>query len=143
MALSVAVMVGETKNWIPEIVEKARNMKVGPGTQEGVDIAPMCYPELRDRVKMLIGTAEKEGAKLLLDGRNCKIEGYPNGFWVGPTVIDEVTADMTCYKEEIFGPVLSIVHVDTLDDAIEFINKNQYGNGTGFFTRSGAAARKY
>jgi len=91
----------------------------------------------------ILDTVEKEGGKLVLDGRKCTVEGYPKGNWVGPTVIDDVTADMTCYKEEIFGPAICIVKVKTLDDAIEFVNKNEWGNGTAIFTRSGSAARLY
>jgi len=84
----------------------------------------MCYPELKARVEKILGTVEAEGGKLLLDGRNYKVEGYPNGHYVGPSIISDVTEDMTCYKEEIFGPVLCIVCKDTLDEAIEFVNKN-------------------
>ena len=90
MALSVAILVGESKKWVPEIVEKAKKLKLGPGNQEGVDISPLAYPELLTRVNHLIGSAEKEGGKLLLDGRHPKVPNHPNGNWVGPTVIDNV-----------------------------------------------------
>lgn len=118
MALSVAVMVGETKNWIPELKAKVQKLKLGSGFDEGVDIAPLCYPELKARVLDLLNSAEKEGATLVLDGRGYKNEKYPNGNFVGPTIIDNVKTHMTCYKEEIFGPALCIMHVDTLEEAI-------------------------
>lgn len=97
MALSVAVLVGETKNWVPEIVAKAKSLKVGPGFVDGVDIAPLCYPELRDRIVRILDTVEPEGGKLLLDGRGHKVDGYPNGFYVGPTIIDNTNVNMTSY----------------------------------------------
>lgn len=118
MALSVAVMVGETKNWVPELVEKAKKLKLGNGAEEGVDIAPLCYPELRTNVLRLLDSAVAEGATLPLDGRAYKNPKYPQGNFVGPTVIDNVKPHMTCYKEEIFGPALCVVHVDTLEEAI-------------------------
>jgi malonate-semialdehyde dehydrogenase (acetylating) / methylmalonate-semialdehyde dehydrogenase len=88
-----------------------------------------------------LDSAEQEGAKLILDGRRVKVSGYEKGNFVGPTIIDNVNENMTCYKEEIFGPALCVVYKETLEDAIDFINKNQYGNGTAIFTRSGSAAR--
>lgn len=91
----------------------------------------------------LITSAEKEGATLVLDGRDYKNPKYPNGNFVGPTIIDNVTTNMTCYKEEIFGPALVIVRVKTLEEAIDLINKNPWGNGTAIFTRSGSAARQF
>lgn len=103
----------------------------------------MCYPGLRDNVIRLLNSAEEEGCTLALDGRKIEIDGYPKGNWVGPTVITGVKAHHTCYKEEIFGPALCVVEVDTLDEAIKFVNNNQWGNGTAIFTKCGAAARKY
>jgi malonate-semialdehyde dehydrogenase (acetylating)/methylmalonate-semialdehyde dehydrogenase len=144
MAISVAVLVGEeTRGWVDDI--KAALQTIRPGTYEDPEAAygPLISPAARDRVEQLIGTAEAEGASLLLDGRGCVVEGYPNGNWIGPTLIDNVTEEMTCYKEEIFGPVLTVMHVETLDEAIALVNRNQYGNGTSIFTDSGAAARKY
>ncbi|KAL4454300.1 hypothetical protein ABPG74_012257 [Tetrahymena malaccensis] len=143
MALSVAVMVGETKNWIPELVEKVKKLKLGNGADEGVDIAPLCYADLKKNVLRLLDSAVAEGATLPLDGRSYVNPKYPQGNFVGPTVIDNVKTHMTCYQEEIFGPALCVVHVDTLEEAIELINKNQYGNGTAIFTRSGSAARYF
>ncbi|GHA93855.1 CoA-acylating methylmalonate-semialdehyde dehydrogenase [Modicisalibacter luteus] len=143
MANSVLVLVGEARQWLDEIVEKSRAMKVGPGTQRDADLGPLVSPAARDRVVQLIGTGEAEGATLALDGRNIQVEGYPDGNFVGPTIFSDVTAEMTIYKEEIFGPVLCVAGVETLDDAIEFINANPNGNGTAIFTNSGWAAKRF
>ena len=143
MALSVALFVGESKNWIPEIAARAKGLRVGAGTDPKADLGPLISAESKARVLSLIASAEKEGAKIVLDGRNVKVDGFPNGNFVGPTLITGVTADMQCYKEEIFGPVLLCVEVDTLDDAIAFTNRSPYGNGCAIFTTSGGAARKY
>ncbi|SFH27192.1 CoA-acylating methylmalonate-semialdehyde dehydrogenase [Modicisalibacter xianhensis] len=143
MANSVLVLVGEARQWLDEIVEKSRAMKVGPGTQRDADLGPLVSPAARDRVLQLIDTGEGEGATLALDGRDIQVEGYPDGNFVGPTIFSDVTADMTIYKEEIFGPVLCVAGVETLDDAIEFINANPNGNGTAIFTNSGWAAKRF
>lgn len=126
---------------MPEIVEKAKTLKVGPGI-DNFDIAPLQSKAHLKKVEALIADGEKNG-KLLLDGRGVKVEGYPNGNWVGPTIIDHCTADMQCYKEEVFGPVMNIIRVDTLKEAIDFINANPWGNGTSIFTKNGHSARKY
>ncbi|MCE8033667.1 CoA-acylating methylmalonate-semialdehyde dehydrogenase [Billgrantia tianxiuensis] len=143
MANSVVVLVGEAKAWLDDIVEGARNMKVGPGTQRDADLGPLVSKAARDRVVRLIDAGEKEGAKLLVDGRGCQVEGYPDGNFVGATVFADVKPEMTIYREEIFGPVLCVVSVDTLDEAIEFINANPNGNGTSIFTNSGWVARRF
>jgi len=143
MALSAAIFVGESKKWIPEFIEKARKLRVGNGMDAKSDLGPVISPKAKQRIESLIESANKEGAKIALDGRGVKVEGFPNGNWVGPTVITGVTPSMTCYKEEIFGPVLVCLEVDTFDDAIALTNNSPYGNGTAIFTRSGAAARKY
>lgn len=144
MALSVAVFVGNTKEWIPEIAERAKKLKVAPGHFPDSDIGPMISPEAKRRAEEIIEKSVKNGAKLVLDGRNPKVPaGFEKGNFLGPTIIQDVTADNIAYAEEIFGPVLVTVAVDTLDDAIAFINKSPYGNGTAIFTTSGAAARKY
>ncbi|KAH9809188.1 Methylmalonate-semialdehyde dehydrogenase [acylating], mitochondrial [Teratosphaeria destructans] len=142
MALSTLVLVGETKNWAPEIAERAKQLKMDGGFEEGTDLGPVISPQAKDRINSLIDSAEKEGATIVLDGRNAKPKSgkYPDGNWVGPTIIANVTKDMTCYKEEIFGPVLVCLNVDTLDDAIDLINANEYGNGVAVFTTSGATA---
>jgi len=130
MALPVAIFVGESQKWIPELVEKARNLKVGSPVAEGTDFGPLISPESKERVEKIVATGEKEGASLLLDGRNPQVSGeLKKGNFFGPTIVSDVTEDMTVYKEEIFGPVLCIMKADTLDDALALINKNQYGNG--------------
>ncbi|KAL2808360.1 Aldehyde/histidinol dehydrogenase [Aspergillus granulosus] len=143
MALSTLVTVGETKEWLPEMAERAKALNVNGGFEEGADLGPVISPESRKRIVELIDSAEKEGATILLDGRNYKPEKYPNGNFVGPTIITGVTPEMRCYKEEIFGPVLVCLEVPTLDDAIELINKNEYGNGAAIFTRSGPTASRF
>eukprot|EP00761_Pharyngomonas_kirbyi_P011568 gb/GECH01011593.1/.p1 GENE.gb/GECH01011593.1/~~gb/GECH01011593.1/.p1 ORF type:complete len:529 (+),score=130.93 gb/GECH01011593.1/:1-1587(+) len=143
MALSVAVFVGESKKWIPEVVEAAKSLKVANGFEEGADVGPMISPEAKERAEKIIQTAHDEGAQVPLDGRGVKVSGYENGNFIGPTVITGVKPNMTCYTEEIFAPVLCVVELDTVEEAIEFVNKNPYGNGTSIFTQSGAAARKF
>jgi malonate-semialdehyde dehydrogenase (acetylating) / methylmalonate-semialdehyde dehydrogenase len=106
-------------------------------------MGPVVTAEARDRVVGYIGSGEKQGASVVVDGRGLVVDGYENGFFVGPTVLDHVTADMDAYRNEIFGPVLSVTRVDTVDEAIAFINANPYGNGTAIFTSSGEAARRF
>uniref|UniRef100_A0A0G4HJB8 methylmalonate-semialdehyde dehydrogenase (CoA acylating) n=1 Tax=Chromera velia CCMP2878 TaxID=1169474 RepID=A0A0G4HJB8_9ALVE len=143
MAISVAVMVGESKDWVGDIVEAGKKFRVGPGWQKGADVGPLISPEAKKRAIELTQSAAKEGGTLLLDGTNVVVEGFEQGNFVGPSVIDGAKPGMRCYDEEIFGPTLSVVHVDTLDDAIALINSHDKGNGTAIFTKSGAAARKF
>ncbi|KAH8170215.1 aldehyde dehydrogenase family protein [Sarocladium implicatum] len=143
MALSTLVMVGETKEWLGDVAEQAKLLKVSGGFEKDADLGPVISPQSRERIESLIASAEEEGATILLDGRGYKPDGYPNGNWVGPTIITNVTRDMKCYKEEIFGPVLVCLNVDTLDEAIDLINANEYGNGTAIFTRSGPTAETF
>ncbi|KAL6715799.1 aldehyde dehydrogenase (NADP(+)) ald6 [Lecanora helva] len=143
MALSALVLVGDTKDWLPEVAERAKKLNVNGGFEEGADLGPLISPPARDRVASLITSAEEEGATILLDGRGYKPEKYPHGNWIGPTVIANVKPHMRCYTEEIFGPVLVCLNVDTMDDAIELINKNEYGNGVAIFTRSGSSAARF
>ncbi len=143
MAISVGVLVGDAARWIPDIVEKAKSLKVTGGTEPGADLGPLVSKAALARVHSLIEMGVKEGAKLELDGRNIRVPGYPDGNFVGPTVFSGVKPEMKIYKEEIFGPVLCLLAVDTLDEAIAFVNANPFGNGTGIFTQSGAAARKF
>ncbi|RMD42795.1 hypothetical protein DV735_g2377, partial [Chaetothyriales sp. CBS 134920] len=140
MALSTLVLVGETKDWMPEVAERARNLNMNGGFEEGADLGPLISPQSKKRVEDLIASAEAEGATILLDGRGQKPAKYPNGNWVGPTIITNVKPHMKCYTEEIFGPVLVCLNVDTIDEAIKLINANEYGNGAAVFTRSGATA---
>lgn len=142
MALSVAIFVGESRKWIPELIERAKNLKVNGGFEEGTDLGPVISPQAKEKIDGLIGSVEKEGGKILLDGRGITVEGYPNGNFVGPTVV-EVDTTMSAYTNEIFGPVLSVISAETMDEAIEIINKNRYGNGAAIFTNSGTAGRKF
>lgn len=143
MALSTAIFVGESQKWIDELGEKAATMKVNVGHHPDAALGPLISKESKARVLRLIQSGVDQGATMVLDGRDAKVEGYPDGNFVNPTVLSDVTAHMDCYKEEIFGPVLLCVKADTLDDAIQFTNNNPYGNGCAIFTKSGAAARKY
>jgi malonate-semialdehyde dehydrogenase (acetylating) / methylmalonate-semialdehyde dehydrogenase len=143
MAVSVAVMVGEAQQWIPDLVAKAKTLKVGAGTEKGVDLAALISKSAKARVVGMIAKGVQEGAKLELDGRTLTVAGYEQGNFVGPTILSEVTPDMEVYKTEIFGPVLCVVAAETLDEAIAIVNANPYGNGTALFTSSGAAARKF
>jgi len=143
MATSVTVLVGEARNWIPDIVAKAKTLKVNAGTEQGTDVGPLVSRQAHSRVLGLIDQGVKEGAKLELDGRNLKVAGYEQGNFVGPTIFSGVKPDMAIYTTEIFGPVMVVVGVETLNDAIALINANPFGNGTGIFTQSGAAARKF
>ena len=143
MAISRVVLVGGAQALVPRLVELARSLTVGPGTTAGVGIPPVVTPQAKVRIERLITAGVEAGASIPLDGRAYKVDGYPNGNWVGPTILAGVTTDMECYRNEIFGPVLQVLLVNTLDEAIELINANRYGNGTAIFTRSGAAARKF
>ncbi|MEG1771274.1 MAG: aldehyde dehydrogenase family protein, partial [Comamonas sp.] len=143
MAVSTAVLVGEAQNWIPELIAKARTLKVSAGVEAGTDVGPVVSCAALARVEGLIARGEAEGAKLELDGRKPAVEGYANGNFVGPTIFSGVKPGMAIYDQEIFGPVLCLMAADTLDDAIALINANPNGNGTAIFTQSGAAARKF
>jgi len=142
MAISVAVIVGDAQKWIPDIVEKSKKLTIGPG-KGNFDIAPLVTKESKERVERLISQGDKEGAKVLLDGRGVKVPGYEKGNFVGATVIDHVKPGMSVYDEEIFGPVMILVRADTLQEAIDLINSNKYGNGTAIFTKNGHTARKF
>jgi malonate-semialdehyde dehydrogenase (acetylating)/methylmalonate-semialdehyde dehydrogenase len=144
MAISAAITVGEAGDRIVDAVAaKAREVRVGPGRDETSEMGPVVTPEARDRINGYIDSGEKAGAKVAVDGRGLKVSGYESGFFVGPTVLDEVKPDMDVYTDEIFGPVLSVVRVDDVDKAIELINANPYGNGTAIFTSNGEAARRF
>jgi malonate-semialdehyde dehydrogenase (acetylating) / methylmalonate-semialdehyde dehydrogenase len=144
MAISAAVAVGSAGDEIvAAVAEKARATKVGPGREADSEMGPVITAAARDRIVGLIGSGEEQGATLTVDGRGLSVPGHENGFFVGPTVIDNVTRDMDVYREEIFGPVLSVVRADSVDEAIALINANPYGNGTAIFTSSGEAARRF
>ncbi|ACJ30087.1 Methylmalonate-semialdehyde dehydrogenase [Shewanella piezotolerans WP3] len=143
MALSVAVFVGAAKEWIPELKEAIAKVKPGLWNDKDAAYGPVISPAAKQRVVGLIAQGIEEGADCLLDGTNFTVEGHESGNWVGPTMFDKVTTDMSIYKEEIFGPVLCCMNAETLEDAIAIVNDSPYGNGTSIFTASGAAARKY
>jgi malonate-semialdehyde dehydrogenase (acetylating) / methylmalonate-semialdehyde dehydrogenase len=143
MATSVTVLVGEAQKWIPDIVAKAKTLKVNAGSEKGTDVGPVVSKNAKNRILGLVEEGVKQGATLELDGRSVKVPGFEKGNFIGPTVFSGVTPEMTIYTTEIFGPVMVIVGVNTLDEAIALINKNPFGNGTGIFTQSGAAARKF
>ncbi|GAB1104777.1 MAG: hypothetical protein Sw2LagTSB_27460 [Shewanella algae] len=143
MALSVAVFVGAAKEWIPELKEALSKVRPGLWDDKEAGYGPLISPAAKERVLKLIAEGKAEGAECLLDGSDCTVPGYESGNWVGPTMFDKVTTDMSIYKEEIFGPVLCCMEAESLEDAIELVNASPYGNGTSIFTASGAAARKY
>ena len=143
MASSVVVLVGEAREWINEMAERATTLKVGAGHEKGVEIGPVISCAALSRIEGLIASGIEDGARLVLDGRKPAVPGYEGGNFVGPTLFAGVKPGMRIYDQEIFGPVLCVVEVDTLDDAIALINANPNGNGTGLFTRSGAAARHF
>ena len=143
MALSVAVMVGDTKHWVDELVNKTKTLKVNAGHEPNTDVGPVISTRAKARVIDLINSGVEQGAELLLDGSDVQVPGYEKGNFVGPTIFNQVTTDMRIYKEEVFGPVLAIMHVDTLEQAIELINANPFGNGVGLFTQNGHTARTF
>lgn len=143
MALSTVIWVGEAKNWIGDVVERAKKLKVNAGHEPDADLGPLISPQSKVRVCNLVESGVNEGADLVLDGRDISVPGYEKGNFVGPTILHNVKPEMECYREEIFGPVLCSLEADTLDDAIELINNNQYGNGTAIFTTNGATAHRF
>jgi malonate-semialdehyde dehydrogenase (acetylating)/methylmalonate-semialdehyde dehydrogenase len=143
MALSTAVFVGEAQKWIPDLVALSQKLKVNAGHEPGADLGPMISPAALKHAVDLVDKGVAQGAKLLLDGRHVTVPAYPKGNFMGPTILANVTTDMDCYKEEIFGPVLVCLNVKTLDEAIHLVNKNRWGNGTAIFTNSGGVARKF
>lgn len=143
MAISVGVFVGSAQDWIPEVKNALALLKPGAWTDKDSDFGPLISEDAKKRVLSLIEKGKKEGADILIDGSQFKHSKYPKGNFVGPTLFDKVTSDMSIYKEEIFGPVLLCVRVKNLEEALKFINNNPYGNGTSIFTNSGTAARKF
>ena len=143
MAISALVAVGNIADeLVAKIAERTTPLVTGDGTR-GADMGPLVTKAHRDKVASYVDAGEAAGATLVVDGRGVKADGGENGFWLGPTLIDHVTPEMSVYTDEIFGPVLSVVRVDTYDDALELINDNPYGNGTAIFTNDGGAARRF
>jgi malonate-semialdehyde dehydrogenase (acetylating) / methylmalonate-semialdehyde dehydrogenase len=145
MAISVAVPVGEKTGdrLVEALAPKIRTLKVGPATDPQSEMGPVITAEAKRRIEGLIGQGVSEGAELVVDGRGLKLQGYERGFFLGGTLFDRVTQDMTIYKEEIFGPVLCVVRTERFDEAADLINRHEYGNGTAIFTRDGDTARAF
>ena len=144
MAVSVAVAVGNIADkLVDEISNKAQTLKVAPWTDPLSDMGPVISEEHKNKIFKYIGDGEKEGAKLVLDGRNINIQGYENGYFVGPTLFDNVKQNMQIYKEEIFGPVLSVVRADTYEEALNLVNDHEFGNGTSIYTSDGETSRHF
>ncbi len=143
MAISALVAVGPIADeLVAKIAERTRPLVTGDGTRNA-DMGPLVTKAHRDKVASYVDAGEAAGASLVVDGRAVQADGGENGFWLGPTLIDHVTPEMSVYTDEIFGPVLSVVRVDTYDDALALINDNPYGNGTAIFTNDGGAARRF
>ena len=145
MAISVAVPVGEkiADALVAKLKPRVEALKIGPATDEAAEMGPVVTKMHQQKVLGYIDQGVSEGAELVVDGRGFSLQGYENGYFVGGTLFDRVTTDMTIYKEEIFGPVLSVVRAGTFDEAVKMINDHEYGNGTAIFTRDGDAARAF
>ena len=144
MAQSVAVAVGNIGDeLVNQISKKLETLKVGPGMDKTSEMGPLVTKEHLERVKGYVDLGVKEGAKLVVDGRNLKLQGYENGYYIGGCLFDQVTKDMRIYKEEIFGPVLSVVRVKDFDEAVQLINDHEFGNGTSVYTRDGDVGRTF
>jgi malonate-semialdehyde dehydrogenase (acetylating)/methylmalonate-semialdehyde dehydrogenase len=144
MAISVAVAVGKVGDKLMEkLTPRVRALKVGPGTDPDAEMGPLVSKQHYDKVRSYIDAGVAEGAKLVVDGRGLKLQGYENGYFMGGSLFDEVKPNMKIYKEEIFGPVLSVVRVPDFDNALKLVNDHEFGNGTAIFTRDGDAAREF
>jgi malonate-semialdehyde dehydrogenase (acetylating)/methylmalonate-semialdehyde dehydrogenase len=145
MAISVAVPVGErtADKLVEALAPRVRSLKVGPATDPDSEMGPVVTADAKRKITSLIDKGVAEGASLVVDGRGLSLQGYENGFFLGGSLFDHVTRDMTIYREEIFGPVLSVVRAKTYDEAADLINTNEYGNGTAIFTRDGDTARAF
>ncbi len=143
MAISACVAVGPiADDLVAKIAERTTGLKTGDGTRDS-DMGPLVTKAHRDRVASYVDAGEADGATIVVDGRGVSADGDADGFWLGPTLIDNVTPEMSIYTDEIFGPVLSVVRVDSYDEALDLINSNPYGNGTAIFTNDGGAARRF
>jgi malonate-semialdehyde dehydrogenase (acetylating) / methylmalonate-semialdehyde dehydrogenase len=143
MAISALVVVEPVADTlVAKIAERVATLRTGDGTR-GCDMGPLVTKEHRDKVASYIDAGERQGAKVVVDGRNVTPDGSPDGFWLGPTLLDNVTTDMTVYTDEIFGPVLSVIRTGSYAEALKMVNDHPYGNGTAIFTNDGGAARRY
>jgi malonate-semialdehyde dehydrogenase (acetylating)/methylmalonate-semialdehyde dehydrogenase len=144
MAISVVVAVGDAGDkLIGALKQRTAALKVRDGMEAGAEMGPVVTAAAKQRIERLIGEGVEQGAALVVDGRNFKVPGRENGFFIGGTLFDHVTADMTIYKEEIFGPVLCVMRCPDVVHAVELINSNEYGNGVAIFTRDGGVAREF
>jgi malonate-semialdehyde dehydrogenase (acetylating)/methylmalonate-semialdehyde dehydrogenase len=144
LAVSIAVTVGEAqRNFREAIVDSARSLRVGYGLEDGVTMGPVITKESKARIEALVGKGTGDGASLLLDGRGAKIPNFERGNFIAPTVLDNVSPSSELSETEIFGPVLSLIHAKTIDEAIEVLSRSAYGNASSIFTTSGAASRKF
>lgn len=143
MAISVVVAVGDVADrLVPKLTERMANLRVGDG-RRACDMGPLVTEAHRDKVASYIDIAREDGADVVVDGRGIDVDGEPDGFWLGPTLLDRVPTSSRVYTDEIFGPVLSIVRVDSFDEGIDLINNGAFGNGTAVFTNDGGAARRF
>ena len=144
MAISVAVLVGSAAERVmPALIEKTKSLKIKNGMELDAEMGPIVTSAAKNRISSYIQAGVDEGAKLLVDGRSFTVPGLENGFWLGGTLFDHVKTDMKIYKEEIFGPVLSCVRLDTFSEAVELINAHEFGNGVSCFTSDGNIAREF
>ena len=148
MAISVVVAVGDTGDaLVQKIAERTATLRIGDGAKDGAgsgaDMGPLVTRDHRDKVASYVDTGEREGATLVVDGRQVDADGEADGFWLGPTLFDHVTPEMSVYTDEIFGPVLGVVRAQTYQEALDLVNANRYGNGTAIFTSNGGAARAF
>ncbi|XP_028057397.1 methylmalonate-semialdehyde dehydrogenase [acylating], mitochondrial-like isoform X1 [Camellia sinensis] len=142
-AISAVIFVGSSNSWEDKLVERAKSLKVNAGTEPDADLGPVISKQAKEHVCRLIQNGIDSGARLALDGRNIVVPRYELGNFIAPTILSDVRIDMECYKEEIYGPVLLCMEADNLEEAINIVNRNKYGNGASIFTTSGAAARKF
>ena len=143
MAISVAVLVGEAANWVDDLAERMRAVRPGAWNDAGAAYGPVISKAAHQRILGLIQQGKDEGATCVLDGSDCAVPELPEGNWIGPTLFTDVTPEMSIYRQEVFGPVLCCMKVDTLEEAIQLINRLEVGNGTSIFTQHGGAARKF
>ena len=145
MAISVAVPVGKATadELVKRLIPRVESLKIGPSTDTAADFGPVVTKAAMEKIKSYVDIGIQEGAKLVVDGRGFKMQGYENGFYVGGCLFDHVTPEMRIYKEEIFGPVLSVLRADSYDQALKLTNDHEYGNGTAIYTRDGDAARDF
>ena len=145
MAVSAVLAVGDetADRFVEQLAPKVRALKIGQFDEPGVEMGPVITEEAKDRIIGYIDQGESDGAKVVVDGRTLSLQGYENGFFVGGTLLDHVTPDMSVYRDEIFGPVLSVLRPKSYDDAVKLVVSHEYGNGTAIFTRDGDAAREF